>query len=121
MPFSPDDLALLGTTEEVRVETTRPDGTTHRTTIWIMTDGDDVFVRSVRGERGRWYRDLVANPDLVVRAGKRAIAARAVPAADDDSVARCSAALEQKYKGIPGLEPMLRPDTFATTLRLEPA
>ena len=40
--LSPDDLALLGTTEEVRIETTRPDGTTHRTIIWIMTDGDDV-------------------------------------------------------------------------------
>jgi hypothetical protein len=49
------------------------------------------------------------------------VAVRAVVAADPNSVARFNRALEAKYTGIPGLEPMQQPDTFPATFRLEPA
>ena len=41
---------------EVDIETTRPDGTTRTTVIWIMVDEDEVFVRSWKGDRGYWYQ-----------------------------------------------------------------
>ena len=107
---------------EVRVETLRPDGSIRRTIIWIMVDGEDVFVRSVRGDRGHWFQ-AAADDDrpLALIVGKERIPVRAVLAADPDSVARTSAALERKYANDPALPSMLRPNTLATTLRLEPA
>lgn len=119
MPFSPDDLAVLDREEEVRIETRAADGTVHQTIIWVVVDGDDVFVRSVRGERGRWYREAVADPDVAVHVDGRRLPARAIPAADPDSIARTSAALDRKYGRDPAIATMVRPDVLDTTIRLE--
>ena len=121
MRFAPEDLALLADTEEIEIETARPDGPPHRTIIWIMVDGDDVFVRSVNGAGARWYREATANPSVTIHAGTRALQARTIAAPDADSVARVNDALERKYSGITGLREMLVPDIFETTLRVEPA
>jgi hypothetical protein len=121
MPFSPDDLELLANEEEVRIETRAADGTAHRTIIWVVVDEGDVFVRSVRGTRGRWYREALADPDVAIQADHRRLPARAIHAPDPDSVARTSAALVRKYAGIPGLEPMMQPNVLQTTMCLEPA
>jgi len=122
MPFPPADLALLGATEEIEIETrAAPDAPLHRTTIWIMTDGNDAFVRSVRGGRGRWYREAIANPQVAVHAGGRRLAARVVAANDPTSIERTNKGLRDKYEGIDGYAEMLEPDCFDTTLRLEPA
>ena len=50
-----DDLARLARAEEVEIETQAPDGPAHRTIIWIVVDGDEVFVRSSTAPDGRWY------------------------------------------------------------------
>jgi hypothetical protein len=121
MPFSAQELDLLAETEEIRIETTRSDGTTRTTIIWVMTDGDDVFVRSVKGDRGYWYQRAVERPTVALIVGRQRIAATAVPAHDEDSIARCSAAIQRKYAGIPGEKPMLAPRALPTTMRLEPA
>jgi hypothetical protein len=121
MAFSRQDLDLLAATEEVRIETTRPDGTTRTTIIWVMTDGDGVFVRSVRGDRGYWYQRAVEHPGVALHIDGRRIAATAVPARDEDSIARCSAAIQRKYAGVPGEKSMLAAKTLRTTMRLEPA
>ena len=122
MPFAPADLAALSAAEEIRIETrATADAPVHQTIIWIVTDGPDAFVRSVNGATARWYREAVATPDVAVHADGLVLHARAVPAADPDSIARTSAALVRKYTGIDGLAEMLVPDTFPTTLRLEPA
>lgn len=127
--WSADLLELIAAEEEVRVETTRADGSASRTTIWVMVDGEDVFLRSVRGERGRWYRHLRARPaGVLVLAGRRTPfrAGRRIPftaelADDPTSVERCSRALVAKYTGIPGLRPMLEAEALPATLRLVPA
>ena len=121
MRFPPEDLALLDETEEIEIETAMPGGEAHRTIIWIVVDGDEVFVRSVRGSRARWYQEAVANPAVTIHAGDRALPAVAVAAADPDSIGRTNAVLERKYKGISGFEPMLVPDIFDTTLKITPA
>ena len=120
MRFEPAELALLDATEEIDIETARPDGAAHRTTIWIVVDGDDAFIRSVNGASARWYREATANPAVTIHAGDRALAAQAIAAADPDAVGRVNDALRRKYTGITGLREMLEPDIFDTTLRLEP-
>jgi hypothetical protein len=119
--FEADVLELLDREREVDVETTGLDGWRQRTTIWVVVEGDDVFVRSWRGERGRWYRAAVARPaEVALVATGRRIPVHAVQAADAESVSRCSAALERKYAGDPSTPAMVAEEVLATTLRLEP-
>ena len=118
--FPPDILSALAEREDVEIETGG-----HKTIIWIVVDGQDVYVRSVRGERGRWYQDLLADPKATIHVrGKPklpAVGVRAIHAPDPESVAACSRALEQKYaRHGSSLKAMLEPKTLPTTVRLDP-
>ncbi len=120
MPFPPDVLAELAAAEEVEIETRRPDGPPHRTILWIVVDGEDVFVRSWRGSGARWYREAIANPHVTLHCRDRRIEARVEPATDPDSVTRASAGYRRKYAGDPATPAMIRPEILPTTLRLSP-
>jgi hypothetical protein len=119
--FSSEDLDLLAREEEVDIETWSKAGRSRRTTIWIVVVGGVPYVRSVRGTRGRWYRNLRAEPHGAIHAADRRIAFTAVPADDEASIAACSAGFQEKYARDPAVKSMLRQDTLSTTLRLEPA
>jgi hypothetical protein len=122
--FDAETLQLLGETKEVQIETRRDeDAPVHRTTIWVVTVDGEVYVRSVRGERGRWYREASANPDAALRVGDRRIPVRAVPVRGEPAVGAGSDAYREKYgRSSPGsTRAMLRPETLPTTLKLEPA
>ncbi|HEX2142192.1 MAG TPA: nitroreductase/quinone reductase family protein [Candidatus Limnocylindria bacterium] len=118
-----DDLALLREAEEVRIETSRHTGApSRRTIIWVVVDDRDrVLVRSVRAERGRWYRDLLANPAGVLHLDGRALGVRAEQVTDGERIEACSTALSRKYADDPALPSMLRADTLPTTLQLHDA
>ena len=121
MSFSPDDLARIASAEEVDIETQAPGSTPHRTTIWIVVDGDEAFVRSVRGSAGRWYREATSNPAVALHVDGRRLAATAIPATDPESIERVNGALTAKYESIPGYAPMMKPEVLDATFRLEPA
>jgi hypothetical protein len=121
MSFATQDLAEIAAAEEIEIETQAPDGPVHQTPIWVVADGDDVFVRSVRGDRGRWYREAIANPAVAIHVNGRRLPATAIPATDPDSIDRTTRAVIGKYSGIEGFEPMQDPAIFDKTLRLEPA
>jgi hypothetical protein len=111
----------IETAREIDIETSRGRGApTHRTTIWAVADGDEVYIRSLRGDSGRWYRELVANPEAVVHVEGEQVPVRAVHAADDESVERTSAGMRRKYGESRSLDSMLQDDILHTTLRLEP-
>jgi hypothetical protein len=119
--FDRETLDLLDARREVRIHTSRPDGRTRRTIIWVMVEDDDVFIRSVRGDRGYWYQAALDDPDSVaLRVGDRLIDARPILATDEDSIERCSAGVRRKYRSGASVVAMLRPETLGTTLRLEP-
>ena len=121
--WSPELLALLDDLKEVDIETTAADGTTHRATIWVVVDAGEVFIRSWKGERGRWYREIRERPEAVLHVAGRAVSVRAEPATDPDSVQRVSDGLTAKYgRSSPASTAgMLLPATLPTTLRLVPA
>jgi hypothetical protein len=121
MHFEASDLAALADTAEVEIETRSADGTIHRTVIWVVVDGTDVFIRSYVGARARWYREALADPSVAIHVDGRRIACQAVPAPDDDSVARTSAGFESKYASEAETPDMVRPEVLPTTLRLTPA
>jgi hypothetical protein len=113
-----DQLDALANTQLVVIGTRRADRVL-RTTIWVAVNGEDVYIRSVRGQSGRWYQRAIANPDVTIEIGGATIRFNAVPATDPESIEAASAGLRRKYRG-KSLENMLLPETLGTTLRLEP-
>ena len=52
------------------------------TPVWVGQAGDAIFVRSIRGRRGGWYRRLGANPDGEVGGRAHTHPVRARPVQD---------------------------------------
>jgi hypothetical protein len=120
VPFDVETRELLAATREVRIETRRPGGAVHSTIIWIVVDGDDVFVRSWKGAGARWFRETRANPEIVLVAGDQRIPGAAAPATDADSIRRCSESFLTKYRKSQSALAMVADEILDTTLRLDP-
>ena len=57
--WTTDELATLGSADEVQLAVRRGDGRLRRpVTIWIVRVGDDLFVRSLNGPSAVWYRSV---------------------------------------------------------------
>jgi hypothetical protein len=111
----------LETVREIDIETRKADDSpVHHTTIWVAVEGGDVYVRSLKGADGRWYRELMAHPEGVVRVDGESIPVRAGKADDPESIERCSAGFRAKYTDSSALASMIRDEIADTTVRLEP-
>ena len=88
--------------------------------IWVVVADDEVFVRSVRGGKGRWYRDLAVDGSAELELAGRRLAVQAFPASDADSIARASREYLRKYQPSPYAQSMVRAEVLPTTLQLEP-
>ena len=119
MGFSQDELDLIDRTQEVEIETSAPDGATHRTIIWAVVDGDSVFIRSYRGANARWYREALTHPSIALHVEGQRLPATAVLTADPDSIERTSAGILRKYSRDPAAAAMVRPELLDLTLRLD--
>jgi hypothetical protein len=120
--FPADVVTRFDRTDTVEIETRSDKGNKHSVPIWIVVVEGVPYVRSVRGPRGRWYRELLAHGDgAIVAAGKRT-AVRAKQDTSAQAIEAVSAALRKKYRGSgQPLQSMLRPDVLDTTVRLDPA
>jgi len=64
-----EELTRIGAAEELQIASARSDGTLRSpVTIWVVRNGDDLFVRAVRG-RGGWFRGSLASHEGHIRAG----------------------------------------------------
>ena len=121
MAFDPGLVERVAAANEVEIGTRRTNGEMVRTIIWVVVEGGRVYVRSVEGEKGWWYRRLRRDPVGELHVGGNAVPVRAVAVEDANEIERVSAALRAKYGRQAGsLARMLRPETLPTTLRLEP-
>src|SRR5215471_19305435 len=83
--FNAGTLRQLRDVQEVAIRTEKhPDSAV---VIWVVAADDEVFVRSVRGVRGRWYRDLAKGGSATLEFAGRRLAVEVFPANDDRSVA----------------------------------
>jgi hypothetical protein len=114
-------LQRMDVAKEVDIETISPEGVAHRVTIWIVVIEKGAYVRSVRGRKGRWYRELTAKKRGVLHVGTRKVDVRPVAVRETALVDEVSAALWRKYAKTASLFSMLRLSTLDTTLRLDPA
>ena len=117
-------LDALRAARTVRIRTRRASEDDRRETIiWLVVDEEDrVLVRSVRGARGRWFRDLRSQPMGLLIVGAAQVEMRAELAADPGRVDACSRALSEKYAHSgASLASMLLPEVLEATMELHPA
>jgi hypothetical protein len=88
--------------------------------IWVIVADGEVFVRSVRGSKGRWYRDLATGGSATLEVAGRRLEVQALPASDAEAVAQASREYLRKYEPSPYAQAMVRAEVLPTTLRLEP-
>jgi hypothetical protein len=118
-----EELDRIGTAQELEVASLRADGTLRRpVTIWVIREGDDLYVRSWRGESGAWYRGVQERHQGHIRAGGVDKDIDFVAVGDEELNERIDAAYRFKYgrHGSSYVEPMTSGKTRTTTLRLEP-
>jgi hypothetical protein len=69
--WTTDTARTLTASQEIQVSTRRPDGTLCKpTTIWIVRDGDRVFIRSTNGRTAAWFRRAIATGAGQITAGR---------------------------------------------------
>jgi hypothetical protein len=67
--WATDELERIGAAEELELASVRRDGTLRRAvTMWVVRDGDDVYVRSVNGRGSAWFRGAQAHHEARIRA-----------------------------------------------------
>jgi hypothetical protein len=120
MAWDHDAVRQLAETREIDVVAPAPDRPAVRTPIWIVAVDGGLYVRSWKGDAGRWYRRARRYGTGSVIASGQQYAVRFV-AASPDSTARINAAYLRKYGSSPHARAMTRPSASATTMRLEPA
>ena len=116
--FDTDTLRELRDLREVAIRTEKhPDSAV---IIWVVVAEDEVFVRSVRGSKGRWYRDIATGRSATLEFDGHRLVVQAVPASDADAIARASREYLRKYQPSPYAQSVVRTEVLPTTLRLEP-
>jgi hypothetical protein len=116
------ELDEVGATDELRLAARRQDGTLRNpVTIWVVRHGDDLYVRSVKGVAGAWFRGTQATHQGQIQA---AGVAKDVTFADadhglDDQI---DAAYRDKYRSYGGtyVDPIVAKQARDTTIRLVP-
>ena len=55
--WTSEELSKIGTAEELRIRSLRRDGTLRSPTIiWVVRQGEDLYVRPVNGRTSGWFR-----------------------------------------------------------------
>ena len=119
--WNPTELGTIGATGEIEISSLREDGSlTKPVTIWAVRVGDELYVRSVRGEKGGWYRAAKKRHEGRIEAGDTALDVTYEDAAHhlDDEI---DAAYKEKY-GYPSssVDSVMTAEAKATTTRVVP-
>jgi hypothetical protein len=117
-----DQLEKVGKAEELQIASVRRDGTLRKpVTIWAVRHGDDLYVRSVRGRSGQWFRGTQERHEGRIRAGGVQQDVTFVNAGHDvdDEV---DAAYRAKYRRYAGsiLNSVLTTEARSTTIKVVP-
>jgi hypothetical protein len=121
--WTSEELDRIGTAQELEVAALRADGTLRQpVTIWVIREGDDLYVRSWRGRSGGWYRGVQERHRGHIRAGGVDKDVEFVAVDEEALNQRIDAAYRAKYGryGSGYVGPMTSGETRTTTLHLEP-
>lgn len=120
--WTSDELKKIGAEEEIEIASRRRDGTLRKpVTVWIVRSGGDLYLRSVNGSTGAWYRSVQERHEgRVEGAGvkKDVTFVEADPAVTD----QLDAAYRTKYRRYAGkiLDSILTPKARSAALKVVP-
>jgi len=120
--WTSDQLDKIGRAEEVQIASKRRDGTLRKpVTVWAVRHGDDIYVRSVRGPSGLWFRGTQERHEGRIRAGGVQQDVAFIDA-DDDVNKEVDAAYRAKYRRYAGsiLNSVLTTGARSATIKLVP-
>lgn len=117
--WTTEELHSLGQAGEIRVAGRRKDGSLRTLTIvWHVVVDDSLYVRSVRGTEGAWYKGVVRHHEGAISwNGKTREVTYTPDATADDQV---DAAYHKKYGSGAPTRAITNATAKATTLRIEP-
>lgn len=116
------DAHALSAPQEVEILTRRRDGTLRRPrTIWIVGDGNRIFIRSTNGPGADWYRWAIATGNGQILAGSTPYEVRFSKTADADLplVDRAYRTKYSQYARI--VDHLVGPQPRSATLEVRPA
>lgn len=117
-----DELTRIGAAEELQIASLRRDGTLGSLrTIWVVSYGGGLYVRSVNGPTAAWFRGTRVRHEGHIRAGgvDRDVAFEAADHSIDDQI---DAAYRTKYRRYAKsiTDAITSPGARSTTIRLLP-
>ena len=118
-----DELNKIGTAEELRIASLRRDDTLRKlVTIWVVRLGDDLYVRSVKGRIGPWFRGTQSRHEGHIRAGGVEKDVSFVEESDPDINEQIDAAYRTKYRRYAAsiINSVLTAEARAATIKLVP-
>jgi hypothetical protein len=116
------ELTNIGTAEELKITSMRRDGTLRKpVTIWVVRIGDRLYVRSIKGRTGPWFRGTQSRREGHIRAGGVDKDVSFVDA-DEDVSEEIDAAYRAKYDRYPAsvLNTVLTRAARSATIQLVP-
>jgi hypothetical protein len=119
--WTTDEVDRVGAAEELDLASVRREGTLRRpVTMWVVRDGDDLYVRSVKGRGSSWFRGAQNRHEAHIRAGDVERDVTLVETNDVDD--ELDTAYHTKYgRRYPSIVPsIVAPEARAATLKLVP-
>jgi len=116
-----NELDTIGDAEELTLASARRDGTLRNpVTMWVVRDGEDVYVRSVNGRGSSWFRGAQARHEARIRAGglEKDVSLVETDAANEAIDVAYHAKYDRCYPSI--VPRIVAPEARAATLKLVP-
>jgi hypothetical protein len=116
-------LNKIGGAEELEIASRRRDGTLRNpVTIWVVRVGDNLYVRSVKGRTGAWFRGTQARHEGRISAGGVKKDVTFVEETDPDLNGQIDAGYRNKYRRYAAsiIGSVVSPEARAATIKLVP-
>ena len=121
--WTSDELSKVDAADELEIASLRRDGTLRDpTTIWVVRLGDDLYVRSVNGRTGAWFRGTQERHEGRIWAGSVqkdvTFVEEAAPTIND----QIDAAYRTKYRRYAAsiVSHIVSPEARSSTIKLVP-
>ncbi|MEZ4533283.1 MAG: DUF2255 family protein [Thermomicrobiales bacterium] len=114
------ELEDIGNANLMVLETAQPDGTPRKPVIvWAVRVGNELFIRSVRGTSGAWYRAIQNQPVGRIQSGgiERQVCFAPTATPPSDAI---DAAYREKFGRGSAVDSITAPAAQSATIRLVP-